>query len=96
MSVRTVQFSASGLRILERNYLEVYKYEKWSEREIPEFRRGQKFQTSSLELVDSETSPPKLLTEADLISLMEKHGIGSSLAALPSGWAAGWGVFPGR
>ena len=29
-------------------------------------------------MVDGETSPPPLLTEADLIALMDKHGIGKS------------------
>ena len=28
-------------------------------------------------MVEGETSPPPLLQEADLIALMEKHGIGN-------------------
>jgi DNA topoisomerase-3 len=28
-------------------------------------------------MTEGETSPPSLLTEADLISLMDKHGIGT-------------------
>ena len=30
------------------------------------------------QMVDGETSPPPLLTEADLIALMDKHGIGKT------------------
>ena len=30
-----------------------------------------------LQILAGETSPPNLLTEADLIALMEKHGIGT-------------------
>ncbi|XP_072337326.1 DNA topoisomerase 3-alpha isoform X3 [Scyliorhinus torazame] len=44
---------------------------------IPVYERGKKFQPTTIEMVDGETSPPQLLTEADLIALMEKHGIGT-------------------
>uniref|UniRef100_UPI00358E05CE DNA topoisomerase 3-alpha n=1 Tax=Myxine glutinosa TaxID=7769 RepID=UPI00358E05CE len=70
-------FSASGLMIIARNYLDVYPYDKWNAKVIPLYEQGQEFQPSSIEMVDGETSPPKLLTEADLISLMDKHGIGT-------------------
>jgi DNA topoisomerase-3 len=62
--------------ITELNYLEVYPYEKWNAKEIHIYRPGQTFEPTSIEMTDGETSPPQLLTEADLIALMEKHGIG--------------------
>jgi DNA topoisomerase-3 len=62
--------------ILEQNYLDVYIYEKWTGSEIPVNEVGQQFEPSRLEIKGGETSPPNLLTEADLIALMEKHGIG--------------------
>lgn len=40
------------------------------------YEQGSQFQPSAIEMVDGQTSPPQLLTEADLIALMEKHGIG--------------------
>lgn len=73
------QFHASGLVILERNYLEVYPYENWSGRVIGHYEQGQVFRPTTLEMVSGETSPPPYLTEADLIALMEKHGIGKSI-----------------
>ncbi|KAG1657395.1 DNA topoisomerase 3-alpha [Nymphon striatum] len=71
------QFSANGLMIIERNYLDVYPYEKWNAKVIPVYAMAQVFSPSSIEMPESETSPPLLLTEADLIALMEKHGIGT-------------------
>lgn len=43
------------------------------------YEMGERFQPTLVEMVDGETSPPQLLTEADLISLMEKHGIGKPI-----------------
>lgn len=71
------KFSASGLMIIARNYLDVYPYDKWSAKVIPVYEQGSQFQPTAIEMVDGQTSPPQLLTEADLISLMEKHGIGT-------------------
>ncbi|KAF5899285.1 DNA topoisomerase 3-alpha [Clarias magur] len=71
------KFSASGLTIIARNYLEVYPYEKWYNKVIPLYTPETTFQPTAIEMVEGQTSPPQLLTEADLISLMEKHGIGT-------------------
>ncbi|KAM4634885.1 DNA topoisomerase 3-alpha [Polymixia lowei] len=70
-------FSASGLMIIARNYLDVYPYDRWTTKLIPVYEQGSQFQPTAIEMLDGQTSPPQLLTEADLISLMEKHGIGT-------------------
>ena len=44
---------------------------------IPLFNPGDQFQPKTVEMNQGETSPPALLTEADLIALMDKHGIGT-------------------
>ncbi|XP_070703799.1 DNA topoisomerase 3-alpha [Pempheris klunzingeri] len=71
------KFSTSGLMIIARNYLDVYPYDRWSTKVIPVYEQNSQFQPSAIEMTDGQTSPPQLLTEADLISLMEKHGIGT-------------------
>ncbi|KAM7295984.1 DNA topoisomerase 3-alpha [Ixodes scapularis] len=71
------RFVATGLIIFARNYLDVYPYDKWSAKEIPNYEMNETFVPDQLKLVDGETSPPPLLKEADLIALMEKHGIGT-------------------
>uniref|UniRef100_A0A5F9DMZ3 DNA topoisomerase n=1 Tax=Oryctolagus cuniculus TaxID=9986 RepID=A0A5F9DMZ3_RABIT len=77
INIAQERFVAHGLVILARNYLDVYPYDHWSDKLLPIYEQGSRFQPSTVEMVDGETSPPQLLTEADLIALMEKHGIGT-------------------
>ena len=71
------KFIAHGITVIQKNYLEVYIYEKWSDKQIANYEAIKEFQPTSIDLVQGETEPPQLLTEADLISLMDKHGIGT-------------------
>ncbi|KDQ27457.1 hypothetical protein PLEOSDRAFT_1041188 [Pleurotus ostreatus PC15] len=71
------EFFTTGLIVHERNYLDVYPYDKWVSHAVPDFAEGEEFQPSVCELKDGETSPPSLLTEADLVTLMDKNGIGT-------------------
>ncbi|KAI0730280.1 DNA topoisomerase, partial [Fomitopsis betulina] len=71
------EFSATGLRVRERNYLDVYIYDKWSDKELPHFETGEEFAPSVCLLKDGKTTKPHLLTEADLVTLMDKNGIGT-------------------
>jgi DNA topoisomerase-3 len=63
--------------VLERNYLEIYIYDKWSGSTLPNFQEGEEFMPSVCELKEGSTSRPNLLTEADLVGLMDKNGIGT-------------------
>ncbi|CAA0839526.1 DNA topoisomerase 3-alpha, partial [Striga hermonthica] len=71
------QFSASGRVIIAKNYLEVYRFESWGNSMIPSYNTGQQFIPSSLTLDSGVTRPPPLLSEADLLSCMDKAGIGT-------------------
>ena len=69
-------FTAKGLVVHARNYLDVYPYDKWNAHQLPNFRQGEKFMPDVCELKEGQTTSPNLLTEADLVNLMDKNGIG--------------------
>ncbi|TDZ68255.1 DNA topoisomerase 3 [Colletotrichum trifolii] len=71
-------FRTRGLHVLERNYLDVFVYEKWNDSaELPKFTEGETFEPTEAMMTDGKTSPPGYLTEADLIALMDANGIGT-------------------
>ncbi|XP_054743082.1 DNA topoisomerase 3-alpha isoform X1 [Anastrepha obliqua] len=71
------KFTATGLVIHERNYLDIYIYEQWNAKQIHKYEQGQLFDPTEISMQEGATTAPPLLTEADLIALMEKHGIGT-------------------
>ncbi|KAK3302052.1 DNA topoisomerase [Chaetomium strumarium] len=71
-------FNAHGVIVLERNYLDVYPYENWTDTaELPKFTIGERFEPTEAMITEGKTSPPGYLTEADLIALMDANGIGT-------------------
>ncbi|KAI9679814.1 MAG: DNA topoisomerase [Caeruleum heppii] len=71
-------FHASGLIVRERNYLDVYPYDKWeSSQKLPQFRMGERFVPTEAKMSEGKTGPPGYLTEPDLLALMDANGIGT-------------------
>uniref|UniRef100_A0A8B9JZH5 DNA topoisomerase n=1 Tax=Astyanax mexicanus TaxID=7994 RepID=A0A8B9JZH5_ASTMX len=52
------------------------------EEALPTCEKGDAFTVDEVKLLEKQTSPPDYLTEAELITLMEKHGIGTD-ASIP-------------
>ncbi|KAL3468461.1 DNA topoisomerase [Aspergillus heterothallicus] len=71
-------FHARGLIVLERNYLDVYVYDKWeSTQQLPNYRMGEEFEPTNANIFDGKTTAPTYLTEPELIGLMDANGIGT-------------------
>ncbi|KAJ5808108.1 hypothetical protein N7474_009377 [Penicillium riverlandense] len=71
-------FHANGLIVLERNYLDVYVYDKWeSSQQLPAFQRGELFEPTEANISEGKTTAPNYLTEPELIGLMDANGIGT-------------------
>lgn len=79
MEARIAQedFTATGLMVVERNWLNVYKYTTWGGSEVPPMQPGATFVPAELLLRQGQTEPPPKLTERDLLSLMDRFGIGT-------------------
>ncbi|KAJ8263716.1 hypothetical protein COCON_G00161730 [Conger conger] len=82
-SIGTEAFSCSGKTLISAGFTEVMPWQGIPEEEsLPDCGRGDAFTVDEVKLQEKQTCPPDYLTEAELITLMEKHGIGTD-ASIP-------------
>ena len=51
-------FTASGLVVEQKNYLEIFTFDKWAEKEMPTFEQDEKFCPNKIEICKSKSQPP--------------------------------------
>lgn len=56
-------FTATGLVVEELGYLKVYKYEKWGDKTLPQYREGEVLHNCAVTMSEGHTQPPPLLSE---------------------------------
>ena len=69
-------FTAKGLIVSDNGYLDVFNYDKWDSNFLPKLEENEAVNPEIFNQV-GKTTPPNYLSESDLISLMDKHGIGT-------------------
>lgn len=70
-------FHLKGLRIIERNFLDIYVYTPWNGKTIPHFEEDEVINIESIKMIDGQTTAPNFISEPKLIKLMDKEGIGT-------------------
>jgi len=72
-----IELTASGSLIVDEGFYKIFPYFKPSINPLPRVRRGAIVYVKNVVVREGKTQPPKRLSEADLLSLMIKHNIGT-------------------
>ncbi|CAN6722764.1 unnamed protein product [Malus baccata var. baccata] len=76
-SIGGESFHCVGQRVLVKGFTSIMPWLAINEKNLPQFTKGEKLEVSTVDLHEGLTSPPDYLSESELISLMEKNGIGT-------------------
>jgi DNA topoisomerase-1 len=74
-------FDSSGSVMKSDGWLGVYPFETKNDKFLPDIQEKEEVVIKKMENIASKTTPPKHLTEAELLTLMDKHGIGTKATA---------------
>jgi DNA topoisomerase-1 len=70
-------YSANGTKIVERGWFDFYSFASIGERELPNFKKGDRVELSKIDLREMLTQPPKRYSKAGLIAELEKRDLGT-------------------
>ncbi|XP_068665941.1 DNA topoisomerase 3-beta [Aristolochia californica] len=75
-------FYCTGVLVLAKGFTSIMPWMAVNEKSLPQFTKREKIKISKIDLYEGSTTPPDYLSESELISLMEKNGIGTD-ASIP-------------
>jgi DNA topoisomerase-1 len=71
-------FVSEGVRTIEKNWMEYYSpYARFKEQILPPVKEGDEVDVKEIKLLDKETQPPKMFTQASILKEMEKLSLGT-------------------
>ncbi|KAI6242762.1 DNA topoisomerase [Aphelenchoides fujianensis] len=84
LSAAGESFSIQSRKVLDPGWTQAMPWAAVSDEEgtLDQYKKGSKLGVKKVELVDRQTTAPGYLTESELITLMEKYGIGTD-ASIP-------------
>jgi DNA topoisomerase I len=70
-------YSANGMKVTERGWLDYYSFASLGEKELPDFKKDERVELSKIEMREMLTQPPKRYGKASLIADLEKRDLGT-------------------
>ncbi len=77
IDISSEEFLASGYRVLEPNWKDIYTYFKEKRKPLPELIEGETVEVVKITLKEDQTKPPKRYTQGSLITKMEQLLLGT-------------------
>ncbi|MCL2863545.1 MAG: DNA topoisomerase [Methanimicrococcus sp.] len=81
MKIKDESFDTAGSVKKSAGWLDIYDFETKNDKFLPNVKEGEKTAVKKIQNTASKTSPPKKLTESELLTLMDKNGIGTKATA---------------
>lgn len=77
VKIAGVTLKAEGLKVVDPGYTLVYPFERPREAPLPRVEKGAGAEVLEAKVAEVETKPPDYLSEAELLRLMRRYGIGT-------------------